>query len=94
MYCKEEHDKIAIFSFNIKWFSPYFLAKELSDKYKIQTRAGCSCAWPYWHDILWIEDWDVDLNNKPGWLRIGLHYIHEKKDIDYFIESLKNIIKK
>lgn len=94
MYCHEWHDKLAIFSFNIKWFSPYTLAEELSTKYWIQTRAWCSCAGPYWHDILWLEDWSVDLNNKPWWLRVSLHYIHTKEDIDYFVESLKNIINK
>jgi len=77
MYCSPWHNKIAIFSFNIKWFSPYFLAKELSEKYKIQTRAGCSCAWPYWHDLLWLKDWKIDKNNKPWWLRIWWHYIYE-----------------
>jgi len=70
MYCSPKKDKINIFSFNIKWISPYFLAKELSDKYKIQTRAWCSCAWPYWHELLWLEDWEVDLEKKPGWLRL------------------------
>ncbi len=92
LYCSPHYEKIAIFSFNIKWFSPFFLAQELSDKYKIQTRAGCSCAWPYWHDLLWLNDWEVDINNKPWWLRIGWHFIYEKEDVDYFIESLKSII--
>ena len=94
IYCYDNHDRLPIFSFNIKWFSPYHLAEELSSKYKIQTRAWCSCAWPYWHDLLWLEDESVDLNNKPGWLRIWLHYIHENQDIDYFINSLKKIIQK
>jgi len=91
MYCIPWYDKIAIFSFNIKWFSPYFLAKELSDKYKIQTRAWCSCAGPYWHDILWLEDW-VKFSEKPWWLRIWWNFINEKKDIDFFVKSLKEII--
>ena len=91
LYCSPKHKKIGIFSFNIKWFSPYFLARELSEKFKIQTRAGCSCAWPYWHDLLWLKDWD-DVWENPGWLRIGWHYIYETEDIDYFIKSLKNIL--
>lgn len=91
MYCNYYPDKIPIYSFNIKWFSPYFIAKELSYKYWIQTRAGCSCAWPYWHDLLWLEDW-VQFEEKPWWVRISLHYIHKKEDIDYFINSLKEII--
>jgi selenocysteine lyase/cysteine desulfurase len=94
LYCSKWHDKINIFSFNIEWFSPYFLAKELSEKFKIQTRAGCSCAWPYWHYLLWLKDWEVNMQNKPWWLRIGWHYIYEKKDIDYFIECLRKIISK
>ncbi len=94
IYCYENHDRIPIFSFNIDWFSPQFLSQELSDKYGIQTRAWCSCAGPYGHDLLWIQDWDVDLENKPWWLRIWLHYIHEKEDIDYFVESLRKITKK
>ena len=93
LYCNSKHDKIAIFSFNIEWFSPYFLAKELSDKYKIQTRAWCSCAWPYWHELLGLAEW-VDISTKPGWLRIGWHYLYEEKDIDYFIKSLEEIISK
>lgn len=92
MYCSPKHNKIAIFSFNIKWFSPFDLAEELSTKYKIQTRAGCSCAWPYGHDILWIADW-TQFWEKPGWLRVWLHYLYEKEDIDFFIESLKEIVK-
>ena len=92
LYCSPKHDKIAIFSFNIKWISPYFLTQELSDKYWIQTRAGCSCAWPYWHDLLWLDDSKIDLKNKPWWLRVWLHYTHTKKDIDYFIKSLNEIL--
>ncbi|MDQ7009880.1 MAG: aminotransferase class V-fold PLP-dependent enzyme [Candidatus Gracilibacteria bacterium] len=93
LYCSPKNNKISIFSFNIKGFTPYFLAKELSEKYKIQTRAGCSCAGPYGHDLLGLEDGD-DVGENPGWLRIGLHYIYDKKDIDFFIKSLKSIIEK
>jgi len=94
LYCSKNYEKINIFSFNIDWFSPYFLAEELSTKYWIQTRAGCSCAGPYWHYLLWLEDWKVDLQNKPWWLRIWWHYLYEKKDIDFFINSLNEIISK
>lgn len=92
IYAYENHDRLPLFSFNIKWFSPYYLAEQLSSLYKIQTRAWCSCAWPYWHDLLWLEDDKININNKPGWLRIWLHYIHEFEDIDYFVESLKKVI--
>ena len=91
MYCSKNHNKLSIFSFNVKRLDPYKIAELLSDKFKIQTRAGCSCAWPYWHDILSLED-EQNFDEKPGWLRVWIHYLHEESDIDYFLESLKKVI--
>lgn len=93
LYCSKNHDKLAIFSFNIKWISPYDIAKKLSDEYWIQTRAWCSCAWPYWHDLLNFKD-EQEFSFKPGWLRVWFHYINTIEDIDYFINSLKSVILK
>ena len=65
----------------------------LRKKYHIETRAGCACAGPYGHDLLGLKD-NQKLKTKPGWLRISLHYTHEKEDIDYFFNALnKTIIK-
>jgi len=88
LYCKESHNKLAIFSFNIEGINPYDLAQHLSDKYNIQTRAGCSCAGPYGHDLLGYEE-NHDFNQKPGWLRVGFHYTHTSDDVRYFFLSLK-----
>ncbi|EAJ1534301.1 aminotransferase class V-fold PLP-dependent enzyme, partial [Campylobacter jejuni] len=50
-------------------------------------------AGPYGHDLLGLKD-NQKLKTKPGWLRISLHYTHEKEDIDYFFNALnKTIIK-
>ena len=91
MYCSKNHEKLAIFSFNIKWLSPYKIAEKLSKNFKIQIRAWCSCAWPYWHDLLNLKD-NISFETKPWWMRVWFHYIHEKEDIDFFIESLKKVI--
>lgn len=87
---------LSIISFNIDGISPYDLAHDLSYDYGIEVRAGCSCAGPYGHDLLNIDEIkDVsDLSNKPSWIRISIHYSHNYNDIEYFIVSLKKVIKK
>ncbi len=92
LYCSQGHKKLAIFSFNIQDVDPYILAQTLSDKYNIQTRAGCSCAGPYGHDLLGLED-NQHFSHKPGWIRVGLHYSHTLEEIRYFFKSLKESIK-
>ncbi|MGH2327389.1 aminotransferase class V-fold PLP-dependent enzyme [Campylobacter taeniopygiae] len=93
LYAKNLTHRLPIFSFNIKGISPYDLAYELSKTHHIETRAGCACAGPYGHDLLGLKD-NQELKTKPGWLRVSLHYTHEKEDIDYFIKALKQSIKK
>lgn len=86
---------ISTVSLNIGGISPYDLAFILSNVYGIQTRAGCSCAGPYGHDLLDMEDGSFDtLKIKPGWLRISVHYTHSLEDIEYLIDSLKKSIKR
>ncbi|EPY0830549.1 aminotransferase class V-fold PLP-dependent enzyme [Campylobacter jejuni] len=93
LYAKNLKTRLPIFAFNIKGISPFDIAYELSKKYHIETRAGCACAGPYGHDLLGLKD-NQKLKTKPGWLRISLHYTHEKEDIDYFFNALnKTIIK-
>ncbi len=91
LYCLESHEKLAIFSFNINGINPYELAQTLSNKYKIQVRAGCSCAGPYGHDLLGFTD-NQTFYQKPGWIRIGFHYTHTCKDVEYFFNSLKKAV--
>ena len=92
LYCLASKNKLPIFSFNIDGIDPYELAQYLSDHYKIQVRAGCSCAGPYGHDLLGFTD-NQTFYEKPGWLRVGFHYTHTTDDIAYFIRSLKEAIK-
>ncbi len=93
LYAKNLKKRLPIFSFNIQGISPFDLAYELSEKFRVETRAGCACAGPYGHDLLGLRD-DQKLDFKPGWLRISPHYTHEKRDVDYFFDSLqKSIVK-
>ena len=91
LYCKPNIEKLAIFSINIGFLDPYEISKELSEQFGIQTRAGCSCAGPYGHDLLNLSD-NQSFDKKPGWLRISLHYTHKEDEIDFLIDSIKKIV--
>ena len=90
-YCNTIKDKLPIFSFNIKKLSPYSVASLLSKNYNIDVRAGCSCAGPYGHDLLNLqeESYKDVLKENIGWIRVSIHYTHTKKDIDYLVEAIK-----
>lgn len=85
--------RLPIFSFNVKGISPYDFSALLSKDYGIQTRAGCACAGPYGHELLGLKD-DELLTQKPGWVRVSLHYTHTLDDINYLIDAIKKSIKK
>jgi len=88
LYCHYGQRKLPIFSLNIKGVHQDDLARLLSERYGIQTRSGCSCAGPYGHDLLELTD-GQDFKNKPGWLRISIHYTHTKTQIDTLLEALR-----
>lgn len=94
LYGNTQADRLGVFSFNVGGVSPFDLAVELSQKYGIQTRSGCSCAGPYGYDLFGLEDSASELGMKPNWIRASVHYTHSVEDIEYFISSLKKAIKK
>ncbi len=86
-------ENIGIVSFNVKGIDPYALCALLSESKGFQTRAGCSCAGPYGHDLLGLED-DTPFQARPGWLRISIHYSQDIDDIDALLEAIKKSIKR
>ena len=86
-------DNIGIVSFNVKGVDPYALCALLSEEKGFQTRAGCSCAGPYGHDLLGLED-DIPLQERPGWLRISIHYSQGAEEIDALLEAIRKSIKR
>ncbi len=91
LYCSYNQEKLPIFSLNFKGLDPYAISQYLSDKFCIQTRAGCSCAGPYGHDLLNLID-GQSFDRKPGWIRISIHYTHTTKEIDVLIDGIKEAI--
>lgn len=96
--------RIAIVSFNIRgrddrYLHPKFVTTLLNDLFGIQTRAGCSCAGPYGHRLLHIDDHDSERYRhwiskgyqgiKPGWCRISLHYVMDDLEVDYILDAIE-----
>ena len=88
IYGNQDSKNIGIISFNIGNKNPYDICEELSKNSGIQTRAGCSCAGPYGHDLLGISSQEV-MEEKPGWLRISIHYSQTIDEIDKLIKAIK-----
>ncbi|HXZ54680.1 MAG TPA: aminotransferase class V-fold PLP-dependent enzyme [Burkholderiales bacterium] len=95
--------RIAIVSFNIRdpggaYLHPKLVTALLNDLFGIQSRAGCSCAGPYGHRLLHIDpdvseqyrDWVRKGFHgiKPGWCRVGFHFVMDDADADYVIEAV------
>lgn len=91
-----------IVSFNIdhrdRILHPKFVTKLLNDLFGIQSRAGCSCAGPYGHRLLGIDE-DTSLRFraaivcgreglKPGWVRINLHWIFSREDVAFLLRAI------
>lgn len=90
-YGNLEHNTLGTFAFNVRGISPFSLAEQLSKQYGILVRAGCSCAGSYGHDLLGLED-NTIFTQKPGWIRLNLHYTHKKKEIALLLKALKTML--
>jgi selenocysteine lyase/cysteine desulfurase len=95
--------RVAIVSFNLKcpdgnYLHPKFVTTLMNDLFGIQSRAGCSCAGPYGHRLLGIDKetserfrrciLDGTAGIKPGWCRIGFHYVMDDPEADYVIDAI------
>jgi len=95
--------RIGIVSFNVKeptglYLHPKFVTVLLNDLFGIQSRAGCSCAGPYGHRLLGIDSDTSEQYRalvrkgyqgiKPGWCRIGFHYVMDDAEADYVIAAV------
>ena len=96
--------RIGIVSFNLRdargrYLHPKFVTVLLNDLFGIQSRAGCSCAGPYGHRLLGIDQPTSELYRdwvrkgfqgiKPGWCRVGFHYAMDDAEADYVIDAVE-----
>jgi len=95
--------RAGIISFNIranseKFLHPKFVTTLLNDLFGIQSRAGCSCAGPYGHRLLGIDEQTSEKYRrcvtdgysgiKPGWCRISMHYVMDDLEVDFLLDAV------
>lgn len=95
--------RVGIISFNIRGASGKYLHHKLltvflNDLFGIQSRAGCSCAGPYGHRLLDIDESTSEKYRaavqqgycglKPGWCRVGLHWVMDDAEANYIIDAV------
>lgn len=98
--------RIGIVSFNLgdprgRYLHPKFVTVLLNDLFGIQSRAGCSCAGPYGHRLLGIDQPTSELYRdwvrkgfqgiKPGWCRVGFHYAMDDVEAGFVIDAVEFI---
>lgn len=96
--------RIGIVSFNLcdargRYLHPKFVTVLLNDLFGIQSRAGCSCAGPYGHRLLGIDQSTSELYRdwvrkgfqgiKPGWCRVGFHYSMDDLDAGFITDAIE-----
>lgn len=98
-----EAPRLAVVSFLLKpagrYLHPRFVVRLLSDLFGIQGRAGCSCAGPYGHDLLGIDE---TVSNrylgqieagydglKPGWCRLSFHFMIDEAEFDFLLSAVE-----
>jgi len=101
--------RVGIISFNLKtsadnssdgyYLHPKFVTTLLNDLFGIQSRAGCSCAGPYGHRLLGIdeetsEEYRVCVTDgysgvKPGWCRVSMHYVMDDLEVDFLLDAVE-----
>ena len=96
--------RVGIISFNIRYGGGKYLHHKLitvllNDLFGIQSRAGCSCAGPYGHRLLQIDEATSEryrsavqqghCGMKPGWCRVGLHWVMDDAEADYVIDAVQ-----
>ncbi len=98
-------ERLSIVSFVVKHHGQYlhhnFVVAVLNDLFGIQSRGGCSCAGPYGHALLGIDDahsaeisHEVGLGCegiKPGWVRVNFNYFISEAVFE-FITAAVNLV--
>ncbi len=100
-----EPPRLAVISFEVlagsRTLHPRLVTRLLNDLFGIQARAGCSCAGPYGHSLLGIdEELSCELRGaieagfdavRPGWSRISFHYAIDDETFEFLLDAVEFI---
>lgn len=96
-----QQERIGAISFYLNRAHFNLVVKLLNDRYGIQTRGGCSCAGTYGHYLLHVDYYTSsqitgkidmgDLSEKPGWVRLSVHPVMSKDEIQYIISAVEEV---
>ncbi|HAW50718.1 MAG TPA: aminotransferase, partial [Flavobacteriales bacterium] len=94
--------RLGFMAFNIRYKDRFlhhnFVVALLNDLFGIQSRGGCSCAGPYGHDLLNIDEpisqkyiselSTGNLGIKPGWVRLNFNYFIPEDEFNYLMNCM------
>ncbi|MBB5633364.1 selenocysteine lyase/cysteine desulfurase [Cryobacterium mesophilum] len=101
-----EAERLSIVSFVVRRPSGRYLHHNavvamLNDVFGIQSRGGCSCAGPYGHRLLGIDEqrsseFDEQIQGgcegiKPGWVRVNFNYFLSEEVFRYIVQAVTMI---
>lgn len=76
-----------------------FVTALLNDLFGIQARGGCSCAGPYGHTLLNMDEAysaaiekavdDGNMILRPGWVRLNFNYFISQDEFNYLLQAIK-----
>ncbi|MFN0061469.1 MAG: aminotransferase class V-fold PLP-dependent enzyme [Myxococcaceae bacterium] len=91
--------RLPILSFNVQGLHHDLVSVLLDQLFGIQNRAGCSCAGPYGHKLLGIDDATSRAFReqvakgrsgiKRGWVRVTLPSYASSEDIDFIMKAIE-----
>ncbi|MFT2097699.1 aminotransferase class V-fold PLP-dependent enzyme [Marinomonas sp. 2405UD66-6] len=98
----QEAIRLSITAFRIKTDHGYlhhgFVTALLNDLFGVQVRGGCSCAGPYGHQLLNINEQESKRIQeaikqgeklvKPGWVRFNLNYFLEDTEANFILDCI------
>jgi len=99
--------RLPIIAFNIRGHTSgrrlhhNYVVALLNDLFGIQSRGGCSCAGPYGHHLLRIDETlSLQYRNrilkgdtvlKPGWVRLSFNYFTSEEEVRYILDAVEMI---
>lgn len=98
-----EAPRLAVVSFEVlaggRTLHPRLVIRLLNDLFGVQGRAGCSCAGPYGHALLGIDDTlSREVHQaieagfeavRPGWSRLSFHYALDEETFAFLLAAVE-----